>query len=231
MLASDIINRARVVLNDGDSVRWLDPEMMQWLTDGQRTIVLVRPDASVSNEVLTLVAGTQQAIPPTYGYRLLDVVRNVSSSGPPVVGGRSIRYIDREVMDSQNTAWHSGTPSSTVTNFIFDNRDPKHFYVFPPATAGAKIEIIISRSPTDVTTTGQTLDLSDIYADPLLNYVLFRAYSKDAEFAQNAQLASSYLQVFMSMLGVKSKKDAAYSPDLNSKGALPNATALQMEGV
>jgi hypothetical protein len=76
-----------------------------------------------------------------------------------------------------------------------------------------------------------SLSIPDIYADPLLNYVLYRAYAKDAEFAQNQQLSASYLQIFQGMLGIKTQKDAAYSPDLNSKGASPNPGALQMGGV
>jgi hypothetical protein len=228
MLASDVLTRARLVLNDIDKVRWLDEEGFQWLTDGQRTIVLVRPDACVANIVDPLVPGTRQEIP-TGGFRLLDIMRNAPNGA--TIGGRSVRLVDRDVMDTQNPAWHTGTPSLVITNFIFDNRDPTVYYVYPPAAPGAKLEIIYSKAPTTVAALTDILSLTDIYIDPLLNYLLFRCYSKDAQFAQNAQLASAYLQTFLGMLGVKTKKDAAYSPDLNPKGANPNPAALQMEGV
>jgi hypothetical protein len=229
MIASDIINRARIVLNDADGVRWLDSELLGWINDGQRVIALVRPDACVSNSTITLVAGTKQSIP-NDGLRLLDVMRNIN---PDNSGGRVVRHVDRDVLDTQNVNWHSESGQAVVKNYIYDNRDPKTFYVYPPALNTAKLEIIYSKNPTDVTATGSTVAVADIYADPLLNYVLHRAYSKDAEFAQNFQLSATYLQIFQSMLGIKTSKDAAFSPDLNSKGrtTAPSAASLQMGGV
>lgn len=229
MLASEIIDRARVVLNDADGVRWLDSEFFKWINDAQRVIALVRPDSVVSNTTLTLVVGTKQALP-TEALRLLDVVRNITPSN---TGGRAVRHVDRDVLDTQNPEWHGETSTQTIKNYVYDNRDPKNFYVYPPALSTSKLEVIYSKNPTDVTTLSNALAVADIYADPLLNYVLYRAYSKDAEFAQNAALAASYLGTFNSMLGIKTSKDAAYSPELHSKGRTtsPNAAALQMGSV
>ena len=227
MLASDIISRARAVLVDSDGSRWPDSELLGWINDGQRAIALVRPDAAVADTAVTLIAGTKQSIPAN-GLRLLDVMRNMNPDGS---GGRSVRAVDRDILDTQDFNWHSTTPAQVIKNFVYDNRNPKVFYVYPPATTEAVLEIIYSRNPTDCSASGSALDVADIYADPLLNYVLYRAYSKDAEFAANSQLSATYLTVFNSMLGLKTKKDASYSPDLNSKGASPSAVAIQMGGV
>jgi len=218
-----------VVLNDADGVRWLDAEFFKWINDAQRVIALVRPDSVVSNTALTLIAGSKQTLP-VDGLRLLDVVRNISAGG---AGGRAVRHVDRDVLDTQNPFWHEETQVGIVKNYIYDNRDPKTFYVYPPAAIGVKLEVIYSKNPTDVTALASTIAVADIYADPLLNYVLYRAYSKDAEFAQNAGLSASYLGAFNAMLGIKTSKDAAYSPDLHSKGrtTAPNAAALQLGSV
>lgn len=229
MLASEIIDRARVILNDADGVRWLDSEFFKWINDAQRVIALVRPDSVVSNTTITLAAGTKQTLP-TEALRLLDVVRNITQANS---GGRAVRHVDRDVLDTQNPDWHGDTGTQTIKNYVYDNRDPKTFYVYPPALSTSKLEVIYSKNPTDVTTLANPLAVADIYADPLLNYVLYRAYSKDAEFAQNGNLAASYLGTFNSMLGIKTSKDAAYSPDLHSKGRTtsPNPASLQMGGV
>lgn len=239
MKVSDITSRARILLNDQDGTRWLDNELVSWINDAQKLIALTRPDASVSNAALTLVAGTKQSIPAA-GFRLLDVVRNLAADG--TTGGRSIRHVDREVLDSQDPLWHTTTTSGTIKHFIYDNRDPKNFYVYPPAIAGTKVEAMYSVAPTEIiydgtnaTTIANTLatnlTVSDIYLEAVLNYVMYRSYSKDAEFSQNPQLAAGYLQTVYSMLGIKTQKDVAFSPDLNSKGSMPNAAAIQAGGV
>jgi hypothetical protein len=229
MLASDIIDRARLVLNDTDntSYRWADSEFLKWINDGQRAITLVRPDASVSVETMTCAAGTKQSLP-NGAIRLLDVTRNINADNSV---GRAVRLVDRDILDSQNPDWHSDTQEATVKNFIYDNRVPTVFYVYPPAKSTSKLEIVISKNPTDVSATSSTLAVADIYTEPLLNYVLFRAYNKDAEFAATTQLAVSYFQAFQAMLGIKTAKDVGYSPDLNSKGGNPNPAALQTGGV
>lgn len=236
MKVSDITSRARILLNDQDGTRWLDNELVSWINDAQKLIALTRPDASVANQSLTLVVGTKQSIPAS-GFRLLDVVRNLGVDG--VTGGRSIRHVDREVLDSQDPMWHASTTSGTIKHFIYDNRDPKNFYVYPPAVAGTKIEVMYSVAPTEIvynsvtpnTTLNTDLSVSDIYLEAVLNYVMYRSYSKDAEFSQNPQLAAGYLQTVYSMLGIKTQKDVAFSPDLNSKGSMPNAAAIQAGGV
>lgn len=228
MLASDIIDRARLVLNDTVATyRWADSEFFKWINDGQRAIVLVRPDASVSVETLTCAAGTKQSLP-AGAIRLLDVTRNINVDNSV---GRAVRLVDRDILDSQDPNWHADTQADVVKNYIYDNRSPNVFYVYPPAKSTSKVEIVISKNPADVTATNSSLALADIYAEPLLNYVLFRAYNKDAEFATNAQLATNYFQVFSAMLGIKTQKDVGYSPDLNSKGGNPNPAALQTGGV
>lgn len=221
MIGQDIISRARIVLNDADAVRWTDAEFVHWINDGCRVIALLRPDSCVVNGPITLALGTKQSIAglTPAGLRLLDVVRNITTS-------RGVRIVDREVLDTQVPGWHGASATQAVTNYIFDNRDPTTFYVYPPSTAGTQLEIIYARNPVVITvgTLGtDTLSPPDIYLDPLLNYVLARAYGKDATFAQNKVLADGYNAAFLALLGVKTQADARFSPDLNSPGAMPSA--------
>ena len=236
MIASDITSRARLLLNDIDATRWVDSELFKWINDSQKLVAMMRPDASVATFVMTLIAGTRQSIP-SGGFRLLDIVRNVTTvtgSTPAnqvvTVPGRSVRIVDREVLDTQDPYWHTATGSAEIKHFIYDNRSPTLFYVYPPATTSAKLEVVYSVAPTDVAAAGDTLSISDIYQDVILNYVLYRAYSKDAEYASNAALAGGYLNVVNQMLGIKTQKDVAFSPDLNSKGSSP-APGLTAGGV
>lgn len=72
ILASSIITKAATLLQDPTNVRWPADELLGWLNDGQREIVLQKPDAYSINEAVKLAAGTKQALPAA-GIRLLAV--------------------------------------------------------------------------------------------------------------------------------------------------------------
>jgi hypothetical protein len=221
MKGRDIEQRMRLVVNDGDGVRWVGDELALWINDACGFVVMLRPDAVARNAEHTCVAGTKQSIVgmSPKGLRLLDVMRNSPN-------GRAVRLVDREVLDTQNPNWHAATQKSTITNYVFDNRDPTTFYTWPPAAAGAKLELLYAPEPVKITAADlDTVELSvpDIYMDPVLNYVLFRAYGKDAAFAKNMALAAGYRQAAAEALGAKIKADALFSPDLNSPGGSPSA--------
>lgn len=210
MLASAILDRATIILQDESNVRWTRAELLKWLNDSQREIVLQRPDSLAENATITLAAGTKQSLPST-AIQLLDIVRNSS--------GRAIRLVSRAIMDSQQPDWHTQTQSSTIKHYMFDVRDPKHFYVYPPAVVGTQVEAIYSTAPTDCATEAAAIALNDIYANAMVDYVLYRAYLKDADFAGNAQRAVVHFQAFATSLGTKTQLDAALNPNKASANA------------
>jgi hypothetical protein len=54
--------------------------------------------------------------------------------------------------------------------------------------------------------------MDDIFANALLDYVLYRASTKDAEQAANAQRAVAHYQAFQNALGVSAQVNAASQP-------------------
>ena len=104
LTAQSIINKAVIQLNDISSVRWTRAELLSWLNDGQRQIVVAQPAAANYVTSVKLTAGTQQAIPAD-GWMLLDVYRNMGADG--VTPGRAIRIISKEMLDGFNPDWHS----------------------------------------------------------------------------------------------------------------------------
>lgn len=212
--ASSIVGRATTILQDTTNVRWPQDELLKWLNDGQREIVLLKPDAYSKVETVTLVAGTKQTLPAA-GVMLLDVVRNMGTDGS--TPGRAIRLVDREIMDAQNATWHADSASSSVIHYIYNPNAPKTYYVYPPQPSSnfGQVEIIYSASPSDVTI-NQTVTIDDIYANALLDYILYRAYSKDADYAGNAQRAVVHYQAFMASLGQKAQMELLEDPNAKS---------------
>ena len=212
--AQSVIHRAAIALNDLSAVRWTTAELVRYLNDGQRDIALIRPDATATSATLTLAGGARQTIA-SGGAKLLDVIRN--SGGAK----RAIRLTDRAVLDALNPDWYSKTGVTEIRHYTFDSREPRVFYVYPPAaSSGASVEMVYSAYPTDITepSAGTTysavsgnISVQDIFANALTNYILYRAFSKDAETV-NAAAATSYYQLYQSMLGTELSGTTGVAP-------------------
>tara|TARA_R110002012_G_scaffold63696_4_gene167525 strand:- start:815 stop:1510 length:696 start_codon:yes stop_codon:yes gene_type:complete len=216
-----VIDRAQTVLQDTTGVRWpVVGELVLWINDAQREIALLKPDASATNTTITLATGTKQDIP-SGGNRLLKVVRNMSAASSGT-GKRSVRLVDREVLDAQTPDWHDPTVSgdaahtAIVKHYIYDEANPRNFYVYPGVAGNAYLEIIYSSNPA-VVTQSSNLSIPDIFANAIMNYVLYMAYMKDAEFAGNAQRASSHFQLFTASVTGKGQIDAITNPNIERR--------------
>lgn len=214
--AQSIIRRVVITLQDDTSIRWPVAELVRYLNDGQREIALYRPDSMVTNAVVTLVAGSKQSIP-AGGSKLIEVVRNNSTASK-----RAVRLTNREILDAQSPGWHGITGVNEILHFMYDPRDPKVFYVYPPAAGPtAALDLVYSSLPTDiaepadgVTYTAVTGNISvpDIYGNVLQDYILYRSFAKDSEYAGNANRAQAHYAAFANALGIEMKATVNFQP-------------------
>lgn len=209
ILVSEILVRVSTLLLDEEHTRWPVEELIRWINDTPGALLSRRPAAISRTTIHTLVQGTYQTIPDD-GVLLLDVVRNMGTDG--ITPGRPVRRSDRQQIDDIDPDWHTGTAKDVIKQYTFDDRLPKSFYVYPPAIAGTKVELVDAALPATVADEGDTLAIGAEYIDPICNYVVYRAQSKDSEFA-NGAVAGAYYQAFEAALGVKSQADASASPN------------------
>ena len=222
-----LLTRIRNVLQDTTNVRWTDSELRDYINDAQREIVNLRPESSSTTANVALVAGTKQTLP-TAGLRLINVVRNMSSAAGSATGARAVRLVDNDILDTQEPDWHNPSVSgdaahvNVIKHFVFDEDSPRTYYVYPGVTSSstaAFVEIIYSTSPTDLSANSSTLFIDDIYGNAVIDYVLFRAYLKDAEFAGNAQRVNNHFQLFATSVGAGGQVQLATSPNMDAMSA------------
>lgn len=227
--AQSIIRRCVETLQDNTSIRWPVAELVRYLNDGQREVALYRPDSMGTSATVTCVAGTKQSLPAN-GAKLIDVVRNAAGTK------KAVRLTNREILDAQTPGWHNLTGVGEVLHYMYDPRDPRVFYVYPPATASAQLDIVYSAYPLDVTepaagslytAVAGNIGVPDIYGNAVQDYVLYRAYTKDSEYAGNAARAQAHYAAFANALGVEIKATVAVGP--NPVGN-PNRTAMAPQG-
>lgn len=205
--AQSIINKAKTTLQDTTNVRWSDTELLAYLNDGQRAVAVMRPDSCSVTANITLVAGTRQLIP-DIGTSLLRAVRNMGAGG--TTPGRAIRHVPMELLDANVPNWHDDAAANAVVQHVaMDMRQPQIFYVYPPSTGGAQIEVVYAAPPADVASVGGVISIDDVFATPLYDYVCFRAYTKDQETTGNDARAKAHYDLFKDFLDSKTASDAA----------------------
>lgn len=202
---SEILQRASIILNDEDFVRWTKPELISWINDGAAEIVIRRPSAYAITESVALAAGVLQAIPPG-AIQLMDI--------PATLDGYPVRRVDRQLLDDQYPGWRRQKAGRTK-HYTYDERTATAFYVYPPAVAGAEVEMFYSAPPPAVASDTDELQLDRVYMSPLVSFILYRALAKDSEYA-NGQLAAAHFSAFGTALGQQNETAAAVSPNVGS---------------
>lgn len=186
-------------LTDKASVAWKIGELVRYLNAGQREAINIRPDAMSTNATLALAAGAKQSMPAD-ALLLLKVIRNSAGSL------RTVTKCDMDRLGAVEPNWSSATPAAEILHYMYDEKDPDVFYVYPPAIdSSASLDIVYSQYPTAIgePADGQTyvnvtgnISLPDVYSGALVDYVLYRAYDKNNGAPGNGDKAIAHLATF-----------------------------------
>ncbi len=204
--SNEILTRVNKLLNDPGYTRWPKEELLNYLNDAQRAIVLRRPDSYTADiDNFVCVEGTKQSLPAD-ALKLIDVTRNES--------GKAIRGpYNRQVLDDNYDTWYAGKTAQEVELYIYDERNPKTFYVYPGVVAGINLTLVYSKAPPAIDAAGndagEVIALDDVYVNAIIEWVLYRSYMKDAEYAANPNKSQMHMNAFKSQLGEKSQADVA----------------------
>lgn len=221
--AAEILTDVSVILHDEDHVRWPLSELAKWLNDGLRATVLAKPSAKSQSVVLSLAEGTHQKLADTH-LSLLRITRNIKSEGPPRVGGRAVRVTSRDMLDAGSPGWHDRDVfpyKVEARQFVYDEENPREYYVFPGNTGAGKVEAVVAVLPTLVTASGNaeliasysaTVDLPEPYGPVLKDYVLYRAYAKD-EMGGDSGRSQVHYRAWADAVGLKVNVEKATSPN------------------
>lgn len=211
--AQSVIRRAVETLQDPTSIRWPVPELVRYLNDGQREIKLHRPDTVRQTGDIALVSGSRQTLPANAD-KLIEIWHNKASK-------RAVQMVDRRILDDQAPGWHALPASADILHYTYDARVPTEFFVYPPAIGGNSLVGAYSVNPTDIvepangslyTAVTGNIAVIDALANCLQDYILYRAYTKDSEYAGNGSRAQAHYASFASSLGIEVKGTVGVAP-------------------
>ncbi len=192
--AATTIVSVRDLIGDPYSERWTDADLLKWITDGLREMATIRPaifGASGTELSHVLAAGCKQRLTAANAFQIVSVDYNVAS-------GKAIRLITGSQLDAFRPGWRADI-AADVQNWFPDGEDQLSFWVYP-AVAGATVSVHAHITPAAVTTTAAVVLPYDQYAPVLVNYVCFRAFSRDVEYGGNQAAAQAYYALFTAAL-------------------------------
>ncbi|MCP3686564.1 MAG: hypothetical protein GY861_28330 [bacterium] len=216
ILASKIIADAAEAMLDEGYERYATADWLGFLNDGQNELVILKPDASVINQSVVQIAGTKQTLG-AEDISLIKLTKNMGTDG--TTPGTIIELVDERQFGIQNPDWNTTTADAEVICYMFDDRDPKNYYVYPPQPTSSQgyVEIVTCVKPTDIASISSAINLDDIYEGALLNYILYRANLVNANQSQFAQSeATKFYNVFSTSLGRQDLVEKTIDP--KSKG-------------
>lgn len=208
-LVNDVRN---TLLDEGATRRWSDDDLVLFFNNAVLQLCLVRPDATAKTVPVQLSAGTKQALPAD-GLRLIDLPRNMGADG--LTPGAAILKAERAQLDMYNRNWHTDAAAAVVKNYLYDDKNPKVFYVTPPVTGTVYAEMVYVAAPARAVTAsiGATnIPVDDVYYGALKDWMLREAYQVELSIVSE-QRARTYERSFYQSLGLKYQTDRAVSPN------------------
>ena len=220
--AKTILENAAVILSDAGGNRWPWTELLGWLSAALREIAIIKPSATADVIEVTLQRGTKQRVPAGY-HQMLDATRNLLTSASSPTGrsgGQAITTVTRDEIDAAIPGWHNPAilPYAKAVHHVVDaDADPMTFYVVPGNDGTGLIEITASVMPAALPIPANpdliesyaniAIPMPNAYEEAVLNFVIYRALSKDSMVAGAAARAQSHLALFQQTLGIKQERE------------------------
>lgn len=198
LTVAQLIDDAARDLQDQGNTRWTRQDLLDFFNAAQRALAEHRPDQMAQPRDLVLAAGWRQELPAD-ALTLIDITNNANAMQ------RRITKTDLWVLDAVAGAWRSASLAREVQHFMHDLGTPREFLVYPPVAAGTKVRAVLGVAAVDLASEAGTPSVPARWMDALRHFVLFRAWSIDAEFGGNAALAAAHRALYNEALGIQAQ--------------------------
>lgn len=188
MIVSDVITRVRRKFGDEAGVQIDDADVIRWINDAQRDVVMKNETVLQTTSLANAVANQQDYTLPTN----LLVLRGVhfKLTGNPSyyrLEGMSFNEFDEQINGWEGTLYGPSVPTVYTTY-------GGAIKVFPiPVSSGTNnFKLYYSRQPVDVTTSASSIDLPLAYHNGIVDYCMAQAYELDEDWNAASNSNATY---------------------------------------
>jgi hypothetical protein len=192
MTPAEIIVEVRKLVNDSRvPFRYSDIDMLGFVNQTLKRMVVLRPDLFVEyGEIPTVANSPLQALPGD-SMRLVELYQ--------VKDGNTLTEVNRETMDQGYPNWVSD-PAGVPYNFMRHVRNPNRYFLYPRPIPGVILLGEYVKVPIDYNFDSEIAILPDAYFSAVVDGTVFLASSVDDEHV-NSGRAKAFLDSFTQNLG------------------------------
>lgn len=195
-VANVLTSRAERQLLDETGDHWDQQELLDYLNEGLRALARRLPLLFMVTEVVAMTAGAKQTLP-AGGFFLFDVPQALTTGDAFY---RVPRRVDHGALKAFLPGWRSVAAGPT-REWSYNPEDPTVFWVNPPQPETPhKNELEYAKEP-PLVDFDDALPVQERFDDALVEYMLYRAYSKDATHAGQDGRAQAHYNKFAEATG------------------------------
>lgn len=192
-----VVQRAAELLHDSTHDRWTMANLVDWCNAGIQEALVFRPTAYTEKLAIPLVEGAVQTLPSEH----FQFMRPLYTTKADSTKGRTPALVDFVSLSMVDPSWMNGTPNEEVEQVAPDPASAHTFYTYPPQPAAttATLEAIVATQPAYVTPSDD-FPLATVFEPAIVDFMLYRAYSMEAEFASEEGRAGMHYNAFKSAI-------------------------------
>jgi len=209
----------RIIHDESATFRWADLELIDYVNAGMRQTVAILPEANTIETIEdTLLSRVARQSLPVGGIKFIKVARNYADDGITAQG--VVRFAEKDALDTFEPDWEYVSTKADGANYFehycHDGREDEVYYLYPaPALDNKRVAVVYSAIPTEMTAVGDTIPLSDNYINALVQYVTFRALTKESRETLPDAFRQDLWQNYLTALGLNEQAQEKISPTNN----------------
>lgn len=210
MIVSDIMTRVKRQFGDESGVQVTDDDIIRWINDGQRRIVMHNEGLLETTALANLTQGTQDYDLPVdlLIFRALALKVNGDTTF------RHIKGLDFAKFNEYIDGWDGESQSQGVPLVYTLFAGKIRFYPVPDQSVTSGIKIYYNRKPTDVSSGSDSIDLPLLYHETVATYCLQQAHEMDEDYDAAGMKASELSTDLTTLRGREEWKDQETYPTI-----------------
>lgn len=201
----DVLASVKRQFGDESGVQIFDSDIIRWVDDAQREIMMNNPEINAAVVSVNITAG-QYLYPVLANVPTLENIHSIHYNGQIL---RNMSFLAAQESIIRND---SGVKTGTPT-FWYEYAGTINLWPVPDTSITGGMKIFYSESPAEILTTSDVLSVPDSYFNAIVTYCMKQAMNMDENF-QAAQSYDQQFEIIMQKLSNRTQSESNQYPTI-----------------